>query len=216
MLKTILPVALLSIAVALTSVPAQAASVQLDSVTSGAVSSAGQRTPNILEGAFRNNYFVFDLATAPKAASLSLTIVATGTYQTIGGPDSVTFSLFAVSDTTRDAVAANTGGAAVFADLGDGPVLGSVTVPTPGTSGAMPELTIDLGAALDAFNAARGGLFAFGGSSDITGTNDFLWLTSNATPVARLDVAPVPLPAAALPMLAALGCLAALRRKRRA
>ena len=128
----------------------------------------------------------------------------------------MTFSLFAVSDTTRDAVAASSGGKDVYADLGDGPVFGSFSVPLPGGVGNMPALTIDLGAAVAAFNAARGGLFAFGGSSDITRSNDFLWLSSNSNPAARLDVAAVPLPAALLPMLAAFGGLAALRRARRA
>lgn len=214
---------ILTIAAAgLAALPAAAAPLQFDTVASGAVSSAGQRTPNILEGTFRNNYFVFDLASAPAAAGLSLTVFANGTYSGLGARETVTFSLFAVSDATRDAVAANTGGRDVYTDLGDGAVFGSVGVATPGTSGAMPALTIDLGAALGAFNAARGGLFAFGGSTDVTGSAEFLWLSSNSTPVARLDVAPVPdmapvpLPAALPLMLVALGGLAAARRAGRA
>jgi len=195
---------------------ATAAPLHFDTVASGAVSSAGQRTPNILEGSFRNNYFVFDLTSAPEAASLSLTVFANGSYQGFSDQDSVLFSLFAVSDTTRDAVAANTGGKDVFSDLGDGPVFGSATVATPSNSGKMPALTIDLNAALGAFNAARGGLFAFGGSSAATGSSDFLWLSSNSTPVARLDVAAVPLPAALPLLLVALGGLAAARRAGRA
>lgn len=200
----------------LAALPAAAAPLQFDTVASGAVSSAGQRTPNILEGTFRNNYFVFDLTSAPEAASLSLTVFANGRYQGFRDQDSVMFSLFAVSDATRDVVAANTGGEDVYTDLGDGSVFGSVSVATPGTSGTMPALTIDLDAALGAFNAARGGLFAFGGSSGATGSADFLWLSSNTTPVARLDVAPVPLPAALPLMLVALGGLAATQRARRA
>lgn len=199
----------------LAALPAAASPLQFDTIASGAVSSAGQRTPNILEGSFRNNYFVFDLADAPMAADRSLTIMSNGSYSGLGALDTVTFSLFAVSDATRDAVAANMGGRDVYADLGDGAVLGSISVPTPGASGAMPALTIDLGAARDAFNAARGGLFALGGSTDVTGGAQFLWLSSNTLPVARLDVAPVPLPAALMPMLTALGGLAALRRARR-
>lgn len=206
---------LLVASAALSALPAAAAPLRFDTIASGAVSSAGQRTPNILEGSFRNNYFVFDLATAPVAAGLTLTVFANGTYSGLGARDSVVFSLFAVSDATRDAVAANLGGRDVFADLGDGSVLGSVSVATPGASGAMPALTIDLGAALGAFNAARGGIFAFGGSTDATGSAEFLWLSSNTSPVARLDVAPVPLPAALPLTLAALCGLGALRRARR-
>ncbi len=61
-------------------------------------------------------------------------------------------------------------------------------------------------------NAALSGTFAIGGASDLTASNHFIWLSSNAGgPVASLGLTPVPLPAGLALAGGALLSLAGLR-----
>lgn len=200
-------------AAALAASSANAGSV--GSFDSFAVTSSGQVTPNILEGDFRNNVFRFDLTgIVGHIVSATLSILPTGTYTTGTAIDSVQYAIYEV---TSDLAALGTTAArtAAFTDFGSGTFYGSTSIATPGFSGAMPAVTIVLNqAAVGDLNAALGGTFAIGGTSNLPAGNTFVWSSSNASePVATLtyEVAPVPVPAALPMLLAALGGLGLLR-----
>ncbi|WP_146746324.1 hypothetical protein [Rhodovulum viride] len=200
---------------------AQASVVTLDAYDSGYYSNRGA-TPDlnsIIEDQTRNNWFAFDLSSiAGKVTGAVLTILADGRYAS-GSTTSATYTLYDVS-TDIGALTGGTGGAGAYTDLASGTIYGAASIALPNGGGVMPEVSVDLTGALDDINAALGGLFAMGGTSDL-GANQYLWISSNAEISARLDleVAPVPLPAALLPFgtaLAGLGGLGALRRRSRA
>lgn len=191
---------------------AQAATV--GSINSAAVSTS-TRPANIIESDFFNNFFTFDLAgLSGTVTGATLSIFANGRYQTT--LDQVTYTVY---DASSDP--ATTQGATAFADLGSGTVYGSTTILTPGASGAMPRVDIELSGALADLTAGLGGIFHLGGTSDLPRGNSFLWLSSNnPEPVAQLSLsfapAPIPLPAGLPLLLAGFGALALAARRRAA
>lgn len=181
-------------------------------VTGAACCLSGQVFGNIILDAANNrsNYLVFDLSSLAgqlaglDVASATLTLTQPGFY---GSADPTeTFTLW---DFTGDVNAlkgfsfANPPTAAAAAtireDLRSGISYGSTVISKP-VAGLLPNITITLNAeAIAAINGAldTNVLFAIGGFSDTLTGQQLLFQTSGGgAGIARLDVEPVPLPAA--------------------
>lgn len=202
-----------------TGATATAATIDLSSFDSGYYSNSGA-TPdnnNIIDDSTRNNYFAFDLSGVTGTITGAVLTILGGNGNTNAAGPNLTYTVYDVS-TNVGLLTTRRGGAQAFTDLGSGTVYGSAALTLPAGFGAMPEVAVNLSGALGDLNAARGGLFAVGGTGNQT--SGFLWISSSRDVAARLTLttepAVVPVPAA-LPLLAGgLGALAlAARRKRR-
>jgi hypothetical protein len=230
----------------LASVAGHAFAAPVENVASGSVAIVSNgSTPQVFNNllldpdANRSNYLVFDLNQiraqlgGQQLGSATLTITNPGTYAT--GNASETFSLWDFGgdvnalrnygfSTPPSSVAVAT---AVRDDLRSGTSYGSTVInnPAPGSLGPISIVLNEAGVA--GLNAALGTaaqFFALGGYANIAGTGagHYLFISSNGTGSlgagnARLDVQPVPVPAALWLLgsgVAALG--GAIRRRRSA
>jgi hypothetical protein len=193
----------------------------------------GQVFGNIILDAANNrsNYLVFNLNSlasqlaGQEAGSATLTLTQPGFY---GSADST--ETFALWDFTGDVTALNGYGfanpptaavaAAIRDDLRSGISYGSTVISRPAL-GPLSNITIALNSeAIAAINSTLDSaslLFAIGGFSDTLTGQQLLFQSSSGGPnIARLDVAPVPIPAVGLPgMVMALGGMIAFARRRR-
>lgn len=215
---------------------AQATTVTINSFDNGWYRSNGEHgdnNSNIIDRPINNNFFAFDLTgvSLPSITSAVLTIFAgNGSYLT--GDASETMNFYDVS-TDIDSLLAGTGGVAAFNDLGSGTLYGAATVQTPQSRGTMPQVTSTLTtSAVAALVGALNGTdkrFVVGGNSPTLSGNQYLWGFSGGIPAAALTLtytapqpnpnptptpAPVPLPAAGWMLLAGLGGLAFVSRRR--
>lgn len=179
-------------------------------------------------GSELRSFYAFDLSSLAGLGPVSsATIVFYGDNGEFrSDTNTETATLYEVSTDTA-ALTAGTGGTAAFDDLGDGLVYGAATV-TQTSRTPMPEVTVDLSsAALGALNTLLAMTtpddFAVGAAlTSIDGfrTQSF-WGASYFSPSAELQItfastaADVPVPAAAPLLLAGIGGLLALRRRRR-
>lgn len=137
------------------------------------------------------------------------------------GGGTATFTLYAVSTTPADLLASHTGRTDIFADLGSGVVLGSITLDLSISDNIV---SIDLNAdALAALNNS-GGTFILGGSLGDDPPGFLFFGTGNPLDIRELVVeasgapvppAPVPEPTSMLLLGAGLTGAAALRRRRK-
>lgn len=117
----------------------------------------------IVQPTFFRDFFSFDLGSACSAVGVTLRLTRFDQF----GP--LTYSLF---DVATPAAALNTGtglNQAIYDDLGSGPRFGAFPI-APGAAADILSFPLD-GAGVAAFNAARGGFFSVGGSSDGPSTN---------------------------------------------
>ena len=181
-------------------------------VVGAACCPAGQVFGNIIldAAANRSNYLVFDLSSLASqlagkdVASATLTLTNPGFYSSADATESFTLWDFTGNVTALKGYSfANPPSAADAAtirhDLRSGISYGSTVISKP--SGALPNITITLNAAaIAALNSALDSaslLFAIGGFSDTLTGQQLLFQTSGGgANIARLDVEPVPLPAA--------------------
>ena len=216
-------VAALSFAASLSSA---AATTVINSYASGFYQNTGG-TPSpgstsIIEDSTRNNYFAFDLsglsALAGTVTGAKLTIFGSNGLFLFNSttPASLTYSIYDVT-TNIGALTGHSAGAAAFTDLGSGVVYGSTSFAA--STGASPQLVIDLSGGLNDITAALGGLFALGGDSSLVSNQGFLWSSSFRDPAAQLTLETTPIPAA-LPLFASgvglIGLLARRRKQRHA
>lgn len=200
---------------------ASAATLTINSFDNGRYIADGSHSPNNtnifagenFNGGFRN-FFAFDLsAINGHVVSATLTIFSqNGVYI-----NSSNTASYIVSDvvTSLSTLLDGTGGTAAYADLGSGTQYGSTTVSTPGSTGRMPAVVVNLSGGISDINSALGGSFALGGKA--IGVSDFLWGASGSIPAGKLtlEVAAVPLPATLPLLLAALGGLGFAARRRK-
>ncbi|WP_417317047.1 PEP-CTERM sorting domain-containing protein [Emcibacter sp.] len=210
MRKSVLFGALIAAATFVTSAPA--ATVDINSYDNGWYNSSGVHNSNIdntITGACcgaaeYRNWYAFDLsAVSGPATGASITFYANGNYDS---PDaSETYQLNDYSGDIAALVAGGSGLTAIFDDLGDGDIYGSVEyVGVAGVVSPMVQFTINLSlAALTDINAAMlgDGQFALGGMlttlSGQTQLYENLFSKSSGVPAAFLsiEVADVPEPA---------------------
>ena len=184
----------------------------------------GTTNTNIITGSLdpHRNFATFDLTSSAGLTAISATLTYfadNGDYQT--GDSTETFETF---DYVGDISALVGGSAGVtgYNDLGSGISFGETIVSTPGASGSMPAVVVNLNAAsvaaLNSLLSSSSYIFAIGGSCTTcssSGTTlslfQWLWGFSDDVPAAQLDVvfaplpAPVPIPAALPLLMSALG-----------
>ena len=200
----------------------------VNDVASGSVSQVNT-FPNIILDAANNrsDYFVFDLSSligqlaGQAVGSAVLTITSPGFYSSSDATEN-----FALWDFNGDVNALRnysypsnqpSNPVAVRDDLRSGISYGSTVIAMP-AGGALPNIEVTLNAAaISAINltlASSNNLFALGGFSDTLTGSQLLFQSSSAAPNARLDLQPVPVPAAAwLFGSAVLGMAGVNRRK---
>jgi len=199
---------------------ANAITVSIDSYDNGWDKSSGAHytsNTNIIAGSTYNNWFAFDLSSVfGNITSATLTIFAkNGKY--LNSSSSALYQVFDVS-TNIDTLTGGRGGLAAYKDLETGKLYGETKIATPGTSSqVMPAVSVGMQNALNDINAARGGRFAVGGSTEVS---RYLWGFSNFDTAANLtlttSLVAVPLPATlSLLGLSVLGLGVAARRRRR-
>lgn len=216
---------------------AAAVPVGFSAIDNGRYTQFGTNDPNsplIITGfvettGFRN-FVVFDLTSAAsrEAATAELQFLPNnGRYLVAAGDESKIFGTFEFTGSITDLVDGN-GGVPAYDDLGSGTPYGSVSIPTPGTVGAMPAVSVPLDqAALTAINTLLDGpgpyTFAIGGECLTCTANQQLWAGSSLGVAAKLELTsvdgtPIPLPGALAllaPVVAAAG-IVQLRRRRAA
>lgn len=203
-------------------VPVSAATVDLLSYDNGWYHSNGQHltnNPNIIDTSRYNNWFAFDLSGVTGEIVSAVLTVFGGNGSYYNTSDSTSYRIYDVA-TAVPVLTSGGGGVSAYNDLGSGDLYGSATVATtPYAQLPMPEVTVHLSGALSDISAALGGLFALGGTSNVS---HYLWGGSNALPAAKLTLetamispAPVPLPAGGVLLLTAMAGLGVLHRRRR-
>ena len=196
--------------------------------TGGAGTAIGNFQTGI-NGPELRSFFNFDLSGISEtvtAATFSINLI--GTFGS-GAPGSTTFGLapittetISIFDVTTDidALVTNGGGAAAFADLGDGFSYGSASVSTDAVSGTLDFVFDATG--LANVNAAAGGNFALGGAlTSIDGGQGFEFLFGDSQDVQstthlnlQVRTDPVPEPSVYGVLAVGLVGIAALRRRR--
>ena len=133
------------------------------------------------------NFFAFDLsALSGVAVSATLSISGAGLGNSYYNPsgDSLAYTNYQIRSPLETVLTGGSGLTDIFEDLGSGTRYGSTNVSTPGSSGPMPAVQVDLTGALQDLTRSFGEKWGLGGAVTRSGNvNQTLWANSEGSQV---------------------------------